>query len=875
MKTFYLRCIFLLISLTGVVIGGSVSRLSAQWIDFFEMDLSHWSGDTNHFTINSNQQLMLSAPSAGSSFLYRSYDYISSEQVWTVYLKLDFSPSNTNKFRWWLSMNQADPMTADGYYIEIGENGSEDNWKLYVKSGNNSRLLGEGVKSVLASEPAVVRLKIKRNEDLNWMVESDYSGHKSFSLEGLFVDTIQMNFNQSFMGILCTYTETRKDKFILDDLGIAIPALDTLPPRIIRAQAVERNRLQIEFDEEPIDSAALKSDNYWVVDFGRPSSIIKEAASNKIYHLIFQSDFENSKNYILKYQNLEDKNGNKQTDDAEIAFRSEWPDLPGIGDLLISEFMADPTPSAGLPDAEFIELYNNSNRIFDISNFVIADASSSSSPFPYYLIGPGEYLILCNVADTTSFQQYGNTLGIRSLPALNNTGDEIILLSSSKMILHQLNFDQNWYGNTPKKEGGYSLELQKPNQYCKGSSSWAVTQSNIGGTPGQINSVFDQSFDLNGPEIINVTAVSKWEIKLLLNEALHADLNHVTDLYMIDQGITIATADVDPDNPHCVLLLLNQALLDSVQYSLIFKDAKDCSGNMAPTQTVQFQLPSAPSAGDLLWNEVLFNPVSGGSDYVEIVNVSQKIVLVKDIFISNPRTSTLLYKVNLDLTIAPDDYLVFTPDRKNILDNFPYADSFKIFQISLPGFDDKEGDLVMSTPIGGRQVLIDSFSYSNSWHHPLVRDENGVSLEKIRPVLSSLEKNHWQSASSRVNYGTPGLKNSQYLDTISGDSKKPYKDFDRVISPNGDAYRDFLSIEFDLDQAGYKLRAEVFTPSGQLVKTLSNEIIGTQDLLIWAGDDNMERILPSGNYILRLSLIHPAGKRSNYSELIVVDSGTK
>ena len=36
----------------------------------------------------------------------------------------------------------------------------------------------------------------------------------------------------------------------------------------------------------------------------------------------------------------------------------------------------DPSPSVGLPDEEFIEVYNKSNKIFNLDGWLIGDASS-------------------------------------------------------------------------------------------------------------------------------------------------------------------------------------------------------------------------------------------------------------------------------------------------------------------------------------------------------------------------------------------------------------------------------------------------------------------------------------------------------------------
>ncbi|MBK7810343.1 MAG: lamin tail domain-containing protein [Saprospiraceae bacterium] len=847
--------------------------LNAQWIENFDHDLSYWKGDTSHFNITVDHQLMLNANAAGTSFIFRPFEYQSVDQVWTIFLRMNFSPSSTNKFRWWLAMDQTDLQLANGYYLDIGENGNEDNWKLFAKSGNKINLIAEGIKSSLSTDPAVCRLKLIRDSNFNWIIESDYSGNENFIQEGQFIDTVKIDIQQSFMGLHCTYTDTRKDKFILDDISISSPAKDTLAPEIINAIVTKNRILQIEFNEEVVQNNALDTMHYWVADLGHPQSVSKDSIVSRLFHLQFKSDFERSKTYSLAYRNQEDLLGNKLTLDNYISFKSELYNEPQPGDLLINEFLADPVPSVGIPEFEFIEIWNTSDQYFDLKNYKILDGTSESSGFSPIVIEPNEYLILCNVSDTTAFITYGKTLGIRSLPTINNTADVLRLVNSQGEILHEVIFDLSLLGSSSKKDGGFTVELQKPNQYCKGLASWGFSESPVGGTPGKINSFIDRTIDQSGPVLLDLIPLSKWEIKIVLDEPLHNAQQGNMQLFEIDNGVTIATADPIAGMPQSIILVLNQALLESVNYTFRLSGAKDCLGNESLEQTISFQLPTTAQPGDLLWNEVMFNPRTGGSDFVELYNRSTKKILIKELFISNPQSSPNPLRINLDIIMSAGDYLVLTPDRKNIIEYYPIADSNKIFEFNIPSLDDKSGSLVLSRPVGNTHQIIDSFSYSSDWHSPLIKDENGVSLEKIRPDLNSYIKNHWQSASSQVNYGSPGLRNSQFLDSMDHSKSKPYQIIDKIISPNNDGYRDFLSILFDLDQAGYKIRAEIFNPSGYLVRTLSQETIGPENLLIWSGDDDQGNIITSGNYLLQLLLTHPDGKRLKFTELLVVDRG--
>ena len=128
-------------------------------------------------------------------------------------------------------------------------------------------------------------------------------------------------------------------------------------------------------------------------------------------------------------------------------------DTPARGDIIINEFFADPSPSIGLPEQEFIELYNKSNKIFNLDGWKIHDASSSGTINQKWIM-PNEYVVLCANADTALFS---NSVGVTSFPSLNNTSDQIIL-KLGNLVLDSINYTDDWYKDENKKNGGYSIE---------------------------------------------------------------------------------------------------------------------------------------------------------------------------------------------------------------------------------------------------------------------------------------------------------------------------------------------------------------------------------------------------------------------------------
>ena len=104
--------------------------------DFFDGNFDQnpqWFGDIANFQINANNELQLNAPSSGTSQLYVNAPTADST-VWEFYLNMDFSPSSGNRLKVYLSSDNTDfSASVNGYFIQIGESGSNDAIELGSK----------------------------------------------------------------------------------------------------------------------------------------------------------------------------------------------------------------------------------------------------------------------------------------------------------------------------------------------------------------------------------------------------------------------------------------------------------------------------------------------------------------------------------------------------------------------------------------------------------------------------------------------------------------------------------------------------------------------------------------------------------------------
>lgn len=120
------------------------------------------------------------------------------------------------------------------------------------------------------------------------------------------------------------------------------------------------------------------------------------------------------------------------------------------GDLLITEYLADPLGSADT-DGEYIEIYNRRSDAVDLAGLVVRDDGSNSLTLPSLLIDAGGFLVLGNGSGLgfTPDHIYGSAM------ALTNTSDEIVLAGADDVVLHSVAYaDGDGFGD------GVSHELR-------------------------------------------------------------------------------------------------------------------------------------------------------------------------------------------------------------------------------------------------------------------------------------------------------------------------------------------------------------------------------------------------------------------------------
>ena len=315
-------------------------------------------------------------------------------------------------------------------------------------------------------------------------------------------------------------------------------------------------------------------------------------------------------------------------------------------------------------------------------------------------------------------------------------------------------------------------------------------------------------------------------------------------------------------------ILLHERLEQGVRYGLSVSNCVDMAGNAMNDTTLYFAIPDSVAPGDLLFSEVLFNPVSGGSEYAEIYNNSNKIIDLSTLrFSTRKAADSSIYSskklASSPMFIFPGEFKLITDDREGVCNYFDCQDpSAFILLNSMPSLRNEDGCIVLFR--SEDSLVIDNFYYDADMHSELLTNKGkGVSLERV-DWTSDL----WVSSAGSVGYGTPGYANAssaESVDVLSFESSEycfPYYDESQ-----------HFRLRYRLDDVGYFVTIRIYSLSGYCVKILADHLLfPNEGEIVWDGRDDAGRVLPSAPYVLLWEAIHEKGSVIRKKWVVLVTS---
>jgi hypothetical protein len=140
---------------------------------------------------------------------------------------------------------------------------------------------------------------------------------------------------------------------------------------------------------------------------------------------------------------------------------------------------------------DWLELYNPTNETIAMDLWIFKDDNNNTFTIPENtILSAGDFIVLCKdgAAFENQFPQVANFIGDFGF-GLSGGGELLRLFDSNESLVDSVEYD-NEYSWPPEPNGnGPTLELIHPSLDNNKASNWAASNGN--GTPGEINSVYD------------------------------------------------------------------------------------------------------------------------------------------------------------------------------------------------------------------------------------------------------------------------------------------------------------------------------------------------------------------------------------------------
>lgn len=289
------------------------------------------------------------------------------------------------------------------------------------------------------------------------------------------------------------------------------------------------------------------------------------------------------------------------------------------------------------------------------------------------------------------------------------------------------------------------------------------------------------------------------------------------------------------------------------------------------TRTDLIEESNSATLGDILINEVLFNPYKNCKDFIEIINISERKIRVDNLFIASRDESGNFKQIKSikkePIFIDSGDILVLSEQPDTLSYLYYESNSSKFILCDIPTMNNDKGCVVI---LNTDTTIIDEFNYTEKMHHKLLNAYKGVSLERISLQKNTQDINNWTSATATCNFATPGKYNSNW----EGNSYNNSVEFSsQHISPNNDGVNDYLKITLKLQNEQWLVNVKVFDIRGVLVDApYNNYSISPFCKIPWFAIDENKNFLPTGMYILNIELWSLNGKSLKTTSKVTISN---
>ena len=496
---------------------------------------------------------------------------------------------------------------------------------------------------------------------------------------------------------------------------------------------------------------------------------------------------------------------------------------------------------------EYVEIYNNGQGSVDLSSYFLEfiDGSTGSSRLLWegasgHVLPAGER-ILIGGSDVENADE-------RLIGSIENGPDAVRLVNVTGTQ------DLVGYGETfhcegepaPDVPGGVSLS-RKPDGYDTDQNSSDFTPANP--TPGLPN-FFALDLELITCEAPHPCNGSPFTLDLLL---VNRGLEHFTELVRISASMDASSRerviDVDMAPSETVEAALELPIASPTCFSLDVR-IESVGDENARNDTASVLICSSP--GDLVISEIMYRPIIGGSEWLEIKSRAAGSVSLQNYRVSDETGTRRLISKN-DEEIRPGGFLLLVQDSILFRRDHPLSPAAVIVPAGgwswlNDGDDGKRADVVTLYDPEGR--IIERIEYID-----LVGEERGRSIERFSTdVCSAFPGGLWHRCSAPGG-STPGAPNSIHVSGIPRPATVE-------VAPNPfSPIRDGVVRIWGMAASGeIGLLARVFDIEGVEIARLFGEEKGARVFSCqWDGRASDGRDSPKGLYICLVEFVTPGG----------------
>lgn len=311
--------------------------------------------------------------------------------------------------------------------------------------------------------------------------------------------------------------------------------------------------------------------------------------------------------------------------------------------------------------------------------------------------------------------------------------------------------------------------------------------------------------------------------------------------------------------------------------------------------SLQRLMHRSPIQGNLIISEIMSDPASGESAYIEIHNFSDRSFLLSHCvlaYLSDGKWR--YYRPNRleNVRIQPYGFWAMVKDSVKLGPFLSRCPENMAQAMEFPSLDHRQGWLKLlwippeeDTFCHRDTLLLDSVFYTSEAHHWLLEDTEGVALERIDPDRPAQDASAWISAAETCGFGTPGCENSHGFgngkeNVDLGKSENLIWIEPRVITPDNDGHNDYGRICWSQSLDGHICRIEIYDDWGRKMNTVaSNLLLGRGidvgngiygDYIRYDAVNHQGKSLRPGIYLMYVEIIRPDGRLKRLKYAFVV-----